>query len=132
MINLVMSDDKTAMSLDVIVMKEANPNYVILFPESGLHPSKQMDVTEGIFKQYKKGMLGADVWVGTHSELVILRAMRMIREGRASLKDFRLWQTGIKDNGDTYMLDLEMNGDGELIEHVRDGFFEQGFKERFA
>ncbi len=132
MINLVMSDDKTAMRLDVIVTKEAIYAHTFLFPESGLHPSKQMDVTEGIFKQYKKGLLGENVWVATHSELVILRAMRMIREGRASLKDFALWQSQINRNGEECLVQIELDGDGEFLDPIKDGFFEQGFKERFA
>ncbi len=132
MINLVMSDNETAISLDVIVTKEAKWDYTSLFPESGLHPSKQMDVTEGIFKQYKKGVLGENIWVATHSELVILRAMRMIREGRASLKDFTLWQSQINRNGEECLVQIELDGDGEFLDPIKDGFFEQGFKERFA
>lgn len=132
MIKIYFSDDGACMRLDTTVKSLAKGEYTSIFPESGLHPSKQMDVTEGLFEQYKKGVLGETVHVATHSELVILRALRMLRENRATIKDFELWQVCTGDFMGGYITQIELSEDGEFLDHIKDGFFEQGFKERFA
>ncbi len=132
MIKLIMSDDETAMSLDVIAYKEAKQNYLVVFPESSLHPSKQMDVMEGIYKAYTKGTLGETYFIATHSELIILRAMRMIKEGRATINDIELWQSRVREDGSTYITQIRLNKKGDLLDHVKDGFFENAFREKFA
>ena len=86
MIKLYFSDEISAMSLDTRVRALAIGQNLCIFPESGLHPSNHTDITENLLKLYRGN---TDVYVATHSELVILRAMRMIREGRATNKEFR-------------------------------------------
>ena len=129
MLILCLSDGegKTSMMLDrgvVATARELKVDYLV-FPESGLHPNKHADITENLVKK------GGDVMVATHSEIVVLRALRMIREGRLNVKDFDLTQYLQRDDGTYYWHTVEINREGELVGKFVGGFFETGFNERY-
>ena len=128
MVKLYFSDEATAMNLDVRVKAIAKEGDISIFPESGLHPSKHMDITEALHVKYKEG----DVYVATHGELVIMRALRMIREGRASIDDFELWQVCTSDKGDEYERKIDVDAEGDILTNVKDGFFEIAYREQFG
>lgn len=128
MVKMYFSDNNSAMTLDVTVRSigiNRDEEYLI-FPESGLHPNQQAEITENLVK--KEGVIN----VATHSEIVILRAMRMIREGRLSNDDFKLIQVCRNDDSMEYMVEIELTDEGEFLDHIKDGFFENSYNERFG
>ena len=76
----------------------------------------------------------------THSEHIILRLMKRMRHtDEDSLEDESLKLTPddicllyVDNNGEnTYIKELELDKDGTLLDPWPNGFFEEGYKERF-
>lgn len=109
-------------------------------PELHLHPKLQAELAD-LFIEAALGDPGHVVMLETHSELIPLRLMRRIRESREN--DGKVERPSItsKDvaivyvethKGATITTPLELGIDGQLLDPWPNGFFEDGFRERFS
>lgn len=131
MIKIFISDVASAMDLDVVVNQQAIGKFKLIYPESGLHPSVIVKAMEGVYNMYKSGI--KDIYIATHSELIVLRMMRMVKEGRLKIvDDVQLWQVCTTKDGTSYNHMLAISGKGELLETPKDGFFKNAFEEQFS
>ncbi|QKG28923.1 AAA family ATPase [Campylobacter sp. RM16187] len=108
-------------------------------PELHLHPAVQCEIADEFIKS--KNNNRNDFFIETHSEHILLRIMRRLRyssEGKINKGD-ELYITPedicllyVDNNGeDTYIKELELDVDGTLLDPWPNGFFEEGYKERF-
>lgn len=113
-------------------------NIFIEQPELHLHPKLQMEIADefirNIHEQYN------DFMIETHSEHLLLRIMKRMRqtsEGTLEDESLRLTPDDVcilyVDNDDelTYLQELRLSPKGRLLDHWPNGFFEDGFRERF-
>jgi len=107
-------------------------------PELHLHPSLQSKVADILIESCaKRNNL---FLVETHSEHLLLRVMKRMRqtaEGTLEDENLRLTPDDVavlyvdNDGEKTYILELELDEDGTLLDPWPGGFFEEGFAERF-
>ena len=102
-------------------------------PEIHLHPRLQANLADLMIANIKGR--GEKQWiVETHSELLILRVQRRIRERKLDPSDVSVLYvdpiaTGIEGSTITQ---LRLNENGDFIDNWPDGFFEEGFGELMA
>lgn len=108
-------------------------------PELHLHPAVQCELADEFIKSARES--GNRFYIETHSEHLLLRIMKRLRysdEGRLK-EDDPLYLTPsdicllyVDNNGKTtYIKELELDKDGSLLDAWPNGFFEEGYKERF-
>jgi predicted ATPase len=111
-------------------------------PELHLHPRLQAELADVFIDAVCRG---DDRPVGlileTHSEHLLLRLMRRIREtSRGTLpeeipplrpEDVSIIYVQPTENGSVPLV-MDLDEDGELLTAWPNGFFEEGFRERFA
>jgi predicted ATPase len=107
-------------------------------PELHLHPSLQSKVADILIESCTKR--NNFFLVETHSEHLLLRVMKRMRqtaEGTLEDENLRLTPDDVavlyvdNDGEKTYILELELDEDGTLLDPWPGGFFEEGFAERF-
>lgn len=107
-------------------------------PELHLHPALQSELADEFISSAKKRK--NDFFIETHSEHLLLRMMkRMKQTSEGTLKDKKhaLRPEDINllyvdtNKGKTFILELELDEDGTLLDPWPGGFFEEGFNERF-
>ena len=107
-------------------------------PELHLHPSLQSKVADILIESCAKR--NNFFLVETHSEHLLLRIMKRMRqtaEGTLEDENLRLTPDDVavlyvdNDGEKTYILELELDEDGTLLDPWPGGFFEEGFAERF-
>lgn len=110
-------------------------------PELHLHPKLQAELGD-LFIEAALGDQRHMVILETHSELIPLRLMRRIRESlkdgaknatrpRIRSKDVAIYYIE-SYQGATITTRLELSNEGQLLDPWPNGFFEEGFHERFA
>jgi predicted ATPase len=67
----------------------------------------------------------------THSESLILRIQRRIKEGRIKPEDISINYVNSIKGGHSVIKELRLDSDGDFIDEWPDGFFEESFNERF-
>jgi hypothetical protein len=108
-------------------------------PELHLHPKLQAELAD-LFIEAAKGRAGHVVLLETHSELIPLRIMRRIRE---TFEQKRQERQGLTEddvaiyyvepfNGTTVVTRLNLSERGQLLDPWPEGFFEEGYRERFS
>ncbi len=118
---------------------QKNTTIAIEQPELHLHPAVQCEIADEFIRSYNEN--GNEFILETHSEHLLLRIMKRLRhtsEGRIS-KDNPLYLTPkdicllyVDSNSKTtYIKELELDNDGTLLDSWPNGFFEEGYKERF-
>jgi len=105
-------------------------------PELHLHPALQSDLSDMFIES--AGENGNQIIIETHSEHLLLRFMRRIREsanddqeGGLSPKDVGILYVK-QDGSNSVVLPLELDEEGHLLDPWPGGFFEEGYKERFS
>ena len=99
-------------------------------PELHLHPKAQAALGS-IFVDCIKGEWSKQLIIETHSEHLMLRVQRLIREGRLSCQDVSVLYV-LKDQDGSHCLPLRLDENGEFLDEWPDGFFEEGFREMFS
>ena len=109
-------------------------------PELHLHPKLQAELAD-LFVEASLGDRRNTIILETHSELIPLRLMRRIRESVDSDGEMCRPPISAKDvsivyiethEGATITTPLELGSKGQLLDPWPDGFFEEGFLERFS
>lgn len=117
--------------LPVLVSAYASKNAVIAIeqPELHLHPALQSEIADIFIETAKEN--NNSYLIESHSEHLLLRIMRRIRENNISPDDVSLLFVNVDDEQkSSYIQPLRISGTGKLLDHWPDGFFEEGFRER--
>ena len=109
-------------------------------PELHLHPKLQAELADLLITS-AKGATGHTLILETHSELIPLRIMRRIRNSADGHLPSHMPQVSSADvaiyyvethQGTTVVRELELGEEGQLLDPWPEGFFEEGFRERFS
>lgn len=68
----------------------------------------------------------------THSETLVLRLQRRIREGKLSPKDVSILYVDPHGDQGAAIKELRLDEDGDFMDEWPDGFFEESYREKFA
>ena len=123
--------------LPIIIEGIASPPNAIICveqPEIHLHPRLQAE-TADLMIETSEGENGKQWIVETHSELLILRLQRRIREGALNHKDISVIYVDPDDDGGgegSTIKVLGLNEEGDFDDDWPHGFFEEGFGELMA
>ena len=128
--------------LPVLVSAYASAEKILAIeqPEIHLHPALQAELSD-VFIESALGERRNTFILETHSEHLILRIMRRMRDtvqgtlpdGLPSVRpeDVAILYIQPRDSAAVVRL-LELDEEGELLDPWPGGFFEEGFRERFA
>ena len=102
-------------------------------PEIHLHPRLQANIADLMIDTIADGRDGNKQWiVETHSELLILRLQRRIREGKIKPEDISVLYVDPNDDSveGSAIKVLRLGEDSYFKDPWPDGFFDEGLKER--
>lgn len=118
--------------LPVLVMAYASRNKLMAMeqPEIHLHPALQAELAD-VFVESTLGERKNTFILETHSEHLILRLLRRVREGLLSPNDLSVLYVQPTESGST-VLEVRVDDDGDFIDRWPGGFFEEAFNEREA
>jgi AAA15 family ATPase/GTPase len=123
----------------VVACLEKDASFVIIEqPELHIHPRLQVNLGDLFINAVSKEKC---LIIETHSEHLLLRVMRRMREtfnknlpeGYPEIKPSEITILYVQptDSG-TVVRVLELDAEGQLLDQWPDGFFEEGYRERFA
>ena len=122
--------------LPVIIEGLASPQFSILCveqPEIHLHPRLQANIADLMIDTVADEPGKRKQWiVETHSELLILRLQRRIREGKIKPEDISVLYVDPNDNSveGSAIKVLRLGEDSYFKDSWPDGFFDEGLRER--
>ncbi len=119
--------------LPVLVLAYASKGKILAMeqPEIHLHPALQAELGD-VFIEGALGDRGNTFILETHSEHLILRLLRRIREGKLKKEDLGvLFVEPLPDRG-SRVVELRVDEDGDFIDSWPGGFFEESYREKFA
>ena len=118
--------------LPVLVMAYASRGKLLAMeqPEIHLHPGLQAELGD-VFIESALGERGNTFILETHSEHLVLRLLRRVREGRLSADDISVLYVQPTSTG-SQVLQIRVDEDGDFIDRWPGGFFEESFQEREA
>lgn len=99
-------------------------------PEIHLHPALQAELGD-VFIEAALGERRNTFILETHSEHLILRLMRRIREGKISPDDIGVVFVEPLTHGSRFV-ELRIDEEGDFIDEWPGGFFEESFNEKFG
>jgi predicted ATPase len=116
--------------LPIIVQSLISKNSIICIeqPEIHIHPRLQTVFGSFISEVIDKGN---QFIIETHSEHIILRLKKLIREGKLKNDDVSVIYVDRTENG-SKCLELRLDKSGNFIDDWPDGFFEDGYDEVFS
>ena len=118
--------------LPVLVMAYASRGKLLAMeqPEIHLHPALQAELGD-VFIESALGECKNTFILETHSEHLILRLLRRVREGKLSPDDIAVLYVQPTENGSS-VVQIRVDEDGDFIDRWPGGFFEEAFSEREA
>ena len=118
--------------LPVLVMAYGSQGKLLAMeqPEIHLHPALQAELAD-VFIEAALGPRQNSFILETHSEHLILRLMRRIREGKIKSDDIGVVFVEPLARGSRF-LELRIDEEGDFIDEWPGGFFEESFHEKFA
>lgn len=127
--------------LPILISTNANKNTKMYIeqPELHLHPAVQMELMDEFIKSHN--LNNNTYMIESHSEHILLRIMKRMRQtADGTLQDESLKLTPddvcllyVDNDGEhTYIQELRLGKKGNLLDHWPNGFFEEGYKERFS
>ena len=119
---------------------ETGTKFFIEQPELHLHPAVQSEIADEFIRSYKENK--NEFIIETHSEHLLLRMMKRMRNTAEENIDrddvLALTPDDVcvlyvdNDGESTYIQELRLSKKGTLLDSWPNGFFEEGFKERFG
>ena len=118
--------------LPVLVMAFGSQGKLLAMeqPEIHLHPALQAELGD-VFIESALGERKNTFILETHSEHLILRLMRRIREGKISSDDVGVVYVEPLPQGSRF-IELRIDEQGDFIDEWPGGFFEESFNEKFS
>lgn len=118
--------------LPIIVqsMLSTGKTLIIEQPEIHLHPKLQADLGT-LVATCSKEPFGNQFIIETHSQHLILRLQKLIRQGKLTPEDVAVIYVDRCDNG-SQCIELRLDKDGDFIDNWPNGFFEEGYRELFS
>lgn len=118
--------------LPVLVMAYGSQGKLLAMeqPEIHLHPALQAELAD-VFIESALGQRKNTFILETHSEHLILRLMRRIREGQISSDDIGVVFVEPLARGSRF-IELRIDEEGDFIDEWPGGFFEESFHEKFG
>lgn len=96
-------------------------------PEVHLHPRLQASVGDLFIDTVKKDR--AQLLIETHSEHLVLRILRRIREGKFDTSDLSILYVDLHDDGAAFIRRLDVDTSGELVDGWPGNFFDERLDE---
>lgn len=109
-------------------------------PESHLHPKAQAELADVFINSALDGKNNNSFIIETHSETLLLRVLRRIRESsfnknkdrpKVTTDDVAFVYIDPMKNG-AKAINVRVDERGRVLDHLPDGFFEEGFDEMFS
>ncbi len=98
-------------------------------PEIHLHPRLQANLADLFIDSVESGK---NQWIiETHSEALMLRIQRRIREGKIPKEMVSVLYVDVGESG-AQVTELSLDDEGDFTSHWPDGFFEERLNERFG
>lgn len=118
--------------LPVLVMAYGSQDKLLAIeqPEIHLHPALQAELAD-VFIETALGQRKNTFILETHSEHLILRLLRRIREGKITPDDIGVVYVEPLARGSRF-IELRIDDEGDFIDEWPGGFFEESFHEKFA
>lgn len=120
--------------LPIVTEISARSNSVIMIeqPEIHLHPAMQAELAD-LFIETVDPTRGANqVIAETHSEVLIMRIQKRIRERLLSPRDVLLLYIDQDTDGNAVIEELRLDENGDFLDHWPGGFFDEQFNEIFG
>jgi AAA domain, putative AbiEii toxin, Type IV TA system/N-6 DNA Methylase/Protein of unknown function (DUF3696) len=120
--------------LPIVVELSARTESTVLIeqPEIHLHPAMQSELADLLIESSKEEGRANQVIAETHSEHIMLRVQRRIREGSLSAADVSVIYVDQDAQGRATVQRLRIDGNGEFLDEWPNGFFAQRFDELFG
>jgi hypothetical protein len=96
-------------------------------PEVHLHPRLQAAVADLFIDTVQQDR--AQLLIETHSEHLVLRMLRRIREGTLDAADLSILYVDLHDDGAAFIRRLEVDSNGELVDGWPGNFFDERMEE---
>lgn len=105
----------------------SNGLVIVEQPEVHLHPRVQAAVGDLFIDTVRSGR--AQLLVETHSEHLVLRLLRRVREGRLDPSDLGILYVDLDEEGSAHVRRLEVDSEGDLVDGWPGGFFDDRLEE---
>lgn len=117
--------------LPIIVQSMSTKSRTIIIeqPEVHIHPRLQTELGRLIVRSVKE--LSNQFIIETHSEHLMLRLQRMIREGELKPDDISVVYVDRGEQG-SKCFQIELDEEGDFVDEWPSGFFEEDFEEIFS
>ena len=96
-------------------------------PEVHLHPRLQASVGDLFIDTVQQDR--AQLLVETHSEHLVLRILRRVREGKLDTADLSILYVDLHDDGAAFIRRLDVDTNGELVTGWPGNFFDERLDE---
>jgi len=97
-------------------------------PELHLHPKMQAELGQLLATAVQERE-GFQIVAETHSEHMILRLMRLVREGKLAHDLIQILYVDQNEKGEAQVTELPLDKDGEFEKNWPDGFFDERLNE---
>lgn len=120
--------------LPILTELSARTNSIILIeqPEIHLHPAMQAELGDLLIESTRASGRGNQVIAETHSETLILRVQKRIREGLLAHSEVLVMYVDQDAEGKGRIDELRLDPDGNFIDSWPGGFFDEQFDELFG